>query len=363
MITEIDSQMRRTRHRSSLWGVLAAVSAILMGAGATGALAAQPQSERRHQQQVDEALRREGEALLRLADRAMHGPTVPSDLAISWRHDFLKAQPGTFIPFTLTIDRAQVTASSGLLYVRAVQRDHSAGGREGARHRRTLGFPVDAVFPVELTGPAEEPIRITRGIALAPGDYDLIVVLRERAADPLGLAARGLKAAVLRRTVSVPDFWTGELATSTIMLADRIVALPEPLPAEALQERPYVIGRSDVRVAHGASFRRDRELIVVFVIYNPAVADDGQFDLRVDYQVYRRTSEGERFVTRTEPQRFTPSALGPRVDPEAGQPIMAGQGILLSSFDDGEYRLGITVTDLLSRKTLSRDVTFSVVGS
>ena len=30
--------------------------------------------------------------------------------------------------------------------------------------------------------------------------------------------------------------------------------------------------------------------------------------------------------------------------------MMAGQGILLSSFEEGEYRLGITVTDLLSRK-------------
>ena len=32
---------------------------------------------------------------------------------------------------------------------------------------------------------------------------------------------------------------------------------------------------------------------------------------------------------------------------------MAGQGILLSSFQEGEYRLGITVTDLLSRKVVS----------
>jgi hypothetical protein len=43
--------------------------------------------------------------------------------------------------------------------------------------------------------------------------------------------------------------------------------------------------------------------------------------------------------------------------------MLAGQGILLSSFQEGEYRLGITVTDLLSRRTLSRDVTFRVVGS
>ena len=68
-------------------------------------------------------------------------------------------------------------------------------------------------------------------------------------------------------------------------------------------------------------------------------------------------------MTRTKPQRFTPAMMGAQFDPAAGQPMLAGQGILLSSFQEGEYRLGITVTDLLSRKTLSRDVTFTVVGS
>lgn len=43
--------------------------------------------------------------------------------------------------------------------------------------------------------------------------------------------------------------------------------------------------------------------------------------------------------------------------------MLAGQGVVLSSVHKGEYRLGITVTDLLSRITVSRDVTFTVVGS
>jgi hypothetical protein len=55
--------------------------------------------------------------------------------------------------------------------------------------------------------------------------------------------------------------------------------------------------------------------------------------------------------------------MGVHFDPQAGHPMMAGQGILLSSFQEGEYRLGITVTDLISHRTLSRDVMFRVVGS
>jgi hypothetical protein len=55
--------------------------------------------------------------------------------------------------------------------------------------------------------------------------------------------------------------------------------------------------------------------------------------------------------------------MGAPFDPVAGTQILAGQGILLSGFEPGEYRLGITVTDLLSRKALTRDVVFSVTGS
>jgi hypothetical protein len=351
--------MRRNTERTAAWGALAALGAIALGV--VDAIAAQSRLDRRQQQRVEEGLRREGEALLRLADAAMTGDSVASELSVSWRHDFLKAQPGTFVPFTITIDRAQVTAASGLLYVRAVGR--GAGTVKPPARGEFIRYPVDVVFPVEFGGPAAEPIRISRGIMIAPGEYDVIVVVRERAAEGRTAPGAGPKAAVLRRSISVPDFWTGELTTSTIMLAERIDVLPAPLSGDALQERPYVIGRNAVRIAPGASFRRDRELIVVFVIYNPTVTAERHFDLQVDYQVYRRASGGERFVTRTEPQRFNPSVLGPGVDPASGQPVMAGQGILLSSFEEGEYRLGITVTDLLSRKTLSRDVTFSVVGS
>jgi len=98
----------------------------------------------------------------------------------------------------------------------------------------------------------------------------------------------------------------------------------------------------------------------------------------VDYHLYRKLRQGEtsgenpegprparpgeRYVTRTNPQRFTPAMMGPHFEPAAGQPVLAGQGILLAGFEEGDYRLGITVTDLLSRQTVTRDVAFTVIG-
>ena len=47
--------------------------------------------------------RLEGEAILALADAALEGRPVPVDFRVEWQNDFLKAQRGTFVPFTLTV--------------------------------------------------------------------------------------------------------------------------------------------------------------------------------------------------------------------------------------------------------------------
>jgi hypothetical protein len=341
----------------------------------------QGRDPQRTQQRLEEARGREGAALVALADAAMAG-RVASDFAVEWRNDFFKAQTGTFVPFTVTIDRSKVSAASALMYVRAARRGAAFTGRPSADVR----YPFDLIFPVDLGAATSGLVHITRGFAVPPGDYDVYVALRERAPDPLG-PERRLKAAILKQPLAVPDFWEGGLATSSVMLADRIDQVSGAPAAEDVLERPYIVGENEIHVSEGSSFRKDRELIVVFLIYNATVTADKDFDIQVDYDLFRRVTTppggevdasaspaettgarqqaraGERYLTHTDPQRFKPSLMGARFDAEAGTPVMAGQGILLSSFQEGEYRLGITVTDLLSRRTLSRDVTFRVVGS
>ena len=46
--------------------------------------------------------------------------------------------------------------------------------------------------------------------------------------------------------------------------------------------------------------------------------------------------------------------------PEESEPVMAGQVVPLSGFESGQYRLDVQVTDLLSGKSVSRDVSFTV---
>lgn len=366
---------RRREHVAFTWGQSgprAVVAALLLVwvMALPAPLAAQSKADRRAQDRADDARRREAEALLNLADAAVAGH-VPSDFSLRWSNDFFKAQSGTFVPFTITVD-GSLTAAKGLMYVRAARREAAR-----AHARGTIRYPFDLIFPVELSRPPGQPLRISRGFAVAPGEYDIYVALRERAEDPMERQPR-LKAAVLKQPLTVPDFWTGELTTSTVMLADRIDDVSQPVVGDDVMERPYVIGSHEVHRALDSAFRQDRELIVVFLIYNPTVTEGRDFDIEVDYHLFRKergaaaagsaepdhppARAGERYVTHTTPQRFTPASMDATFDPVAG-PILAGQGILLSSFQEGEYRLGITVTDARSRKSLSRDVTFTVVGS
>lgn len=333
------------------------VLAVLAAAGVTAARQKTPSLER-----VERASQLEGEALVALADAAMHGRPVASDFRLHWRNDYLKAQQGTFVPFVLAIDAAPLTAPAAVMYVRLIAR--MPARRPPARRApagRDERFAVEEVFPIDLRNAPAGPVRIARGFSAPPGEYDLVVVVRERVEpDRPGLTRR---AGVLTRRLILPDFASDELTTSSIILADRIAVLDRPPADEQLHEHPYLIGLSEIQPAVDNVLRKDEELIVVFLVYNPFVTPERKFDIEVEYHFYSRSGEsGERYFNRTKPQRFTPAIMGPQFDPAAGHPLMAGQGVPLASFPAGDYRLAIKVTDIVTGKSILRDVLFTIVS-
>jgi hypothetical protein len=318
-------------------------------------------------------LKREGDALLEMTELASSGRRVQTDFPMQWRNDFFKAKPGTFVPFTVTVERLTRPSPGALVYVRVVSKHRAETGR-----RDPDSFAYETIFTIEPELLGEQALRIRRGFAVAPGRYTVYVAVRERPVDLMARAPGERRAAVLVHELDVPDFWVEGLSASTVILADRIEQLTNPSPPERLEEDPYVVGASRIHPAEEPVFRRGSELVVVFLVYNPSVTADKHFDVQVDYHLYRKLRQGEtsgenpegprparpgeRYVTRTNPQRFTPAMMGPHFEPAAGQPVLAGQGILLAGFEEGDYRLGITVTDLLSRQTVTRDVAFTVIG-
>lgn len=323
---------------------------------AAQAAMAQPLDDRRIAE-LERALQQEGETVVALAD----GPGR-ADFPLAWHHDLFKAQSGVFVPFIAGITQPEPPLASVLLYLRVVPEADPASPARGAA-------AFEEIYPVEVAGPAGGLTRLARGFAVPPGDYDVTLVARER--DREAAAGRPPRASILRAPLSVPDFTLAGLTTSTVIVGDRLT--PLAAPADPL-ERPYVIAGREIQPAADRTFAPDDELVVAFLVYNPAVTPDEHFDIEVEYHFLRQDGggrqgadpdlpaarPGETYVNHTEPQRFTPHVLGPGVGPAAGQPILAGQGVPLSGFDQGDYRLVIRVTDLVSGRVIDREITFTV---
>lgn len=337
-----------------------------------------PQDRKPDQKQADSAAQaqaQEVQNLVRLADSAMTGQPVPSDFPIQFQNEFLKAQASrVWVPITLTIDPAKTPAGPLTLYLRVTPRgmtappaapapdpkknekDKKKDNKQPAAVAPT--YPFEDVSFLEPKPAAGQPLRIVRGFGVPAGSYDLYVVLRERAA-----AGATPRAAVLKQPVDVPNYGTGEFTTSSVLLAERIDALPSAVTPEQQSERPYAFGQQEIVVSPDHKFKKSQELIVLFQIYNPTITPEKKFSLEATYTFYRQAPDGEKKFNSTEPQTFTPESMGAGFDPSASeQSIQAGQGIPLQSFPEGTYRLEIKVSDKAANpaKVLTQNVNFTV---
>ena len=132
--------------RSVRWSATVCVLVFVPALSIFSPPAVRAQSAARRQtveeRQLEQKQREEGESILALADAAMAGKAVPSDFRVEWHNDFVKAQRGTFVPFTLTIDASQLSRPLALVYVRATRRSMLASvAKPGRSNRNGRGDP------------------------------------------------------------------------------------------------------------------------------------------------------------------------------------------------------------------------------
>ena len=370
------------------------VAAMLMGTCAVPA--AQSRQGAKPDQKPDPAAQaqamaqqQEIQTLVRVADAAMSGQQPPVDFPIQFQNDFLKAQ-GTrvWVPITLTLDPAKLSSSALTLYLRVVPRgttappapaapaaadknakDNKDKDKDKKKDAKPAVAPAGPAYPyedvsfmdVKPAGPGQ-PIRIFRGIGVPAGSYDLYVVLHERAAAaaPAAGAAPAGKTAVLKQPLDVPNYTSGELAASSVILAERVDQLPAPISPDQQSEHPYAFGQTEIVVVPDKKFKTSQELIVLLQIYNPMVTAEKKFNLEANYTFYRQDGATEKRFNSTDPQFFSAESMPPGFDPSGNNSLQAGQGVALTSFPEGTYRLEIKITDKLSAKTLTQNVNFTV---
>jgi len=321
------------------------------GAGSAGQEAAK----------LDKDQRQDAEAAVKLVDAVMTGqaPAAAQAFTIGWSNDFLKAQDGRiYIPFTISIDAAALTTRTVTFYLRVISRTPAPPTAEGEKKTPAPYAFEDVWFP-KLAAPAPgQPFRFSRAFAVPAGDYDVYVAVRERPRDKKATP----KASILKQPTTVPDFWNGELATSSVIVAEGVEQLTKALTPEEQAERPYTIGAMQLTPAADLDFTTNEELSVVFLVYNPALTDKKP-DIQVEYKFHQKTPDGEKYFNRTPPTVLNADTLGAGFDLDLGYQLVAGQSVPLLSFPPGDYRLEIEVLDKLAEKTLTRDVFFTVAGS
>lgn len=326
---------------------------------------------------TEEALKKDAQALSKLADAALAARGGPNDFNVTWvNEDFLKGPTDKeFVPFNITLDPTKATTEKLTFYWRVVPTPTAAPAADaGKKNDKEQAKPVWEGATVVPVAGAKNPLRVSRSFVAPAGRYDVYVVAKELPGEkaPKNFAA---KTVVLKQTVNVPEFWNSDLTTSSVILADRIDPLAAPLSQEQLVERPYAaLGVLEVVPTASSKLSKKSELSVFFLIYNPKADSAQKPDINVEYNFCQVAPDnkpepdepckaGEKFYNKTTPQVMNAQTLPPAFDLSMGHQLQTGQAVPLAGFPEGDYRLEIKVTDKLANKSVIRDVNFSVSAS
>lgn len=333
---------------------LAAAFAVAMAASTTAFEqqgGAKPNNPKRSKQEQAEI-----EQLVKLVDGVMAGQPAPTDIQMTMSPYFLKSQEQrTFVPFVLNVNGAPA-ANGAALYVRVV--DPAAQPDPKAKK---VEYPWDDIHFLTQAQVTDAQGRLNRVFMAPPGTYDVYVAMKERLPEKAPKDATA-KAGVLKTQVTVPDFWNGELTTSTVIVSDKVNMLTAQLDPEAARERPFVFGAQELVPAPDSAFAKSEQLATFFQVYNAALDEAGKPNLVLEYNFHRKEGGAEKFFNKTAPQNVNASMLPPTFDPTKF-PVPGGIEVPLSTFPEGEYRLEIKVTDKVSNKVVTRDVNFTVKAS
>jgi len=327
----------------------------------------------------DDAQKKEIQNIVKLVDdAAAAGQAATNDLSLTWlREDILKAQGNKeYVPFTVSLDPSKLTGDKVAFYWRVVAKDGAAAaepppaaGKKDDKKKddkdkgKKTDYAYEDISFVPVT-PGQNPMRISRSFTVPAGAYDIFIVAKEPTPDKAPKNAPPAKLSILKQSVTVPDFWNGDLATSSVIIAQRIDPLATPLTPQQQADRPYALGQMEIVPTFDTKFTKKSELSTFMLIYNPKVDAQNKPDVSVEYNFYQKPAgQPEKFFNKTNPQNLNAQTLPPQFDLAAGHQLQSGQAVPLASFPEGDYRLEIKITDKIANKTLTREINFTVTPS
>ena len=204
----------------------------------------------------------------------------------------------------------------------------------------------------ELDRPVEPATRQAAAIAVIANPY----------AGIHDEELEALPVMLLKRSVPVPDLWTEELQTSTVLIAQEVEPLAAPLSPEEQIENPYTLGTTRIVPKFDRVFGNQEDLNLLMLVYNPRLADNMP-NITVEYNFHQQTDAGEEYFNRTAPQDFNGQTLPAEGDATLGHQITGGFAVPLAVFPAGAYRLEIKIVDNTNSSEVIQNVMFTVLES
>jgi len=338
-------------------GIVALCVALTMGLGSSALLAqkADPKKEvkRTKAEQVDI------DTLVTAVDAVSAGrAAAASDIGVTWESShFFRAPDGTtYMPFTVTVDKSKITSPATALYIRAASKADAAAAAaapaKGNNKDKNAAVHAWEKFDFAMLGPEG---TLSRYIQVKPGDYDLYVAVKDKGTVEKADKNYTPRVGVLKKDVTVPDFNSAGLATSSMLLSTGITPAA---PGVTADDDPYVFGQMQIAPSKDGKYKKTDTLSLVYWVYGATGDAAGKPDLTIENSFNQKTADGEKFFNKTQPQSV--NAQGPYTV-SMGVPNFLE--VPLVSFAPGDYRLEVKITDKASGKTLTQNVNFSVAAS
>ena len=258
------------------------------------------------------------------------------------RTDFVKITDDTvLVPLTVQIADQNMTFKDD----NHVQESKiNIFGRLSTMTGRTVDTFEDVV---SLSVPAEllpqymrESSRYWHGALLKPGVYRLDLVLKDvNSPNKMG---------TLREAIRVPSYQAGELASSSIMLADQI----QKVPTKDVGTGQFIVGDTKVRPVVGSRFHQNQSMGIWMQVYNLKLdTATHKPSATIDWQIVNLANNQTVLDHREQASQIS----------NAAEQMTLEKTLPLAALKPGSYRLTVKVTDNLAGHTISPESTFTVV--
>jgi GWxTD domain-containing protein len=263
------------------------------------------------------------------------------------RTDYVKVTGDTvLVPVTLQIKNKDITfANKDGIQRGTVNIFGRVTGITG-RVAQTFEDTVQVDVPQELLEQtATRSSLYWKAVPLRPGRYRIDVVVKDVNGDRVGTWSRG---------ILVPEYTEDKLASSSLILADRM----EKVPTKNVGGGNFVIGETKLAYPHldgadgkPAIFKKDQRMSFWMQVYN----------LQQDQKTRKPSARFEyEIVNIASNQPVLHSSESTETMGNVGDQITLQKSLALNTFQPGVYRLTVKVDDNVSKQQIAPSVRFAV---